>query len=205
MLDVEASGPAGQAGLRPGDLLLGLDGQALATASEALAAVEAAEPFQAMAFDIERGSRRLAVPLRLGSSPWVPGGDGPQAPDPILWAAANSRLVSPDSELPAWALEFHRGLALLRSGEPESAVNLLGSIRVTGDSPFGQAAADYWLGLALLAQERPDDAGAAAAFARAMERAGARLEHNDGPHVAPRAAVRRARIEAGDPGGEHEG
>lgn len=198
VVDVEASGPAAQAGLRRGDLLLALDGDPLARAADVLEAVAASEPFQALTFEIDRAGERSAVPLRLGSSPWVPAGAGPQAPDPILWAAATAALASPESALPAWALEFHRALALLRSGEAEEAAERLAAIQLTGDPPFGQAAIDYWQGLALLAQEHPDDEAAAAAFDRASSRPGARLEHNDGPHVAPRAMVRRARLEAGE-------
>lgn len=197
VVEVEASGPAGQAGLRPGDLVTAIDRQPVSRASEVASRIVGAEPFQALAFEVLRGGDPLSVPLRLGSSPQLPDSLD-VAPPTLVWAAATAALADPASARPSWLLELYRGLALLRSGDAATAADRLGSIQVPGDPPFGQAAVDYWLGIAYLARPDPAVDDARAAFHRAVGRTGARLGHNDGPYVAPRARARLARLEAGD-------
>lgn len=207
VLAVEPGSPAANGGLQPGDLLRSVDGNPIVRAAELLTLVAESAPFRALTLDLERQGERMALPVRLGASPLVPADRDGLAPDPIVWAAAFTGLEDPEATLSGWVLAFHQGLALLRSGAHEAAADVLGRIRVSGDPPFGQAAVDYWLGIALSTGSEVALEEAHAAFARAASRPGARFEHNDGPFVSPRARARLARIEAeqepGDPDGGH--
>jgi membrane-associated protease RseP (regulator of RpoE activity) len=195
VIDVAARSPAEQAGLTPGDLVVGIDGVPVARAVEVYTKIAATAPFAVLSFEVDRVSGRVALAATLGTSARVPDPEE-RRPDPVVWAAAGARIASVDSTTPEWALQLLRARVLLAAGDPEAAAELLRGLLVGGDPPFGQGAIDYWLGVALASGETPDLAGARAAFERAAGRQGARLEHNDGPRVAPRALARLAWIEA---------
>jgi hypothetical protein len=88
---------------------------------------------------------------------------------------------------------------LIHAGAWEDAVRTLRSIE---DAPagagLGQATVDYLLGIALTALGPSYRDAAVQAFERAAAEPQARLFHNDGPYVAPRAAARLAALGGGE-------
>ena len=64
---VAPASPAERAGLRPGDVLLSLDGEALHTPFQALQAIEKREPGAAVQLGLRRGKKNLSIELALGA------------------------------------------------------------------------------------------------------------------------------------------
>ncbi len=91
----------------------------------------------------------------------------------------------------AWLLRLDQGRLLLEARQFEEAVRRLRDVDAPQTSHgFGQAAVDYWLGLALEKLGGDYRDAARQAFERAARLPGARLGHHDGPFVAPRAEAR---------------
>ncbi len=63
---VAASSPAERAGLRPGDVLLQVDGKSIGDMSSALAAISALPPGKAVAVRVQRGGRELTLAVTVG-------------------------------------------------------------------------------------------------------------------------------------------
>lgn len=197
VIDVHAGGPAAQAGIAVGDRVLTADGVAVSTAGEVRDRIDAAQPFAALALDVVRGGSRRAVRVTLGTGPRLPQ-LGPAVAVPVIWAAAGAELAARGTRVPAWTLELTRARLLLTAGDAAGAAELLDGVRVAEGEPFGQAAVDYWLGVALSSGPSPDLDAARAVLERAAEAEDGRLEHNDGPRVAIRARARLAALEAED-------
>jgi putative serine protease PepD len=68
-LPVTPGGPASKAGLRPGDVIISLDGQPVTSASTLLDAIRARSPGAPVRLTFLRGGERHSVTLRLGSAP----------------------------------------------------------------------------------------------------------------------------------------
>ena len=66
---IERSGPAAQAGLRPGDIVLAVDGNRVKTAQGLIRAVTAAAPGTAVRLTVERSGQQLDVPVTVGRRP----------------------------------------------------------------------------------------------------------------------------------------
>ena len=62
-------GPAAQAGMRPGDVILQVDGKAVSNVSQLLTAVAALKPGQAAAFDVQRADKRVELSINPGVRP----------------------------------------------------------------------------------------------------------------------------------------
>ena len=63
---VAASSPAERAGLRPGDVLVQVDGKSVADMSSALAAISGLPPGKAVAVRVQRGGRELTLAVTVG-------------------------------------------------------------------------------------------------------------------------------------------
>lgn len=69
ILSVFPDSPAASAGLRPGDVILSIDGKQITNGEELRAAVFAAEIGATLTFEIQRGAQRLQVRVKTGTIP----------------------------------------------------------------------------------------------------------------------------------------
>jgi S1-C subfamily serine protease len=66
---VQAGGPADAAGLRPGDVVVALGGQAVGSVEDLLGALRNTEPGQQVPVEVVRDGQRQQLPVTVGSSP----------------------------------------------------------------------------------------------------------------------------------------
>jgi putative serine protease PepD len=64
---IDASGPAAKAGLREGDRITGIDGQAVNAKEELIVAIRTRRPGQVVVLDYTRGGAAAQVKVTLGS------------------------------------------------------------------------------------------------------------------------------------------
>jgi len=62
-------GPAAQAGMRPGDVIVSVDGKKVGNVSELLTAVAALKPGTASAFNVQRGDAKVELNISPGVRP----------------------------------------------------------------------------------------------------------------------------------------
>lgn len=62
---VASSGPAAEAGLEPGDVVLAIDGEAVATPADLGELIQANDPGDVLMFDVQRGDDMVAIPVTL--------------------------------------------------------------------------------------------------------------------------------------------
>ena len=190
VVEVAPASPAEAAGLGLGDLIAGVAGVPVtsrAAFDERIAAAEIGEVLD-LAVQSPNGPRNLKI--KLGSSPDLLAVDGPNVLDSVAFAdlVLLSERVSSDLE---WIVELDQALILLRGSEWAEAARRLRSIRAPQSSHgVGQATVDYLLGIALNAAGPDFLEGARQHFEKAAAVPGARLFHNDGAWVAPRARAR---------------
>jgi S1-C subfamily serine protease len=67
--EVVAGSPAGEAGLRQGDVVTELEGEAIDSTEDLVAAIAAHEPGDTVTLGIERGSKSTSVKVTLGTQP----------------------------------------------------------------------------------------------------------------------------------------
>lgn len=188
------SGPAAQAGLQQGDEILSLDGVAVERVAQIVGAVAAARPFDSLTLQYGRGAAVETTVVTLGASSAVVPDEAAIAP--VTWAATTAMLSQPQSTIPSWTLELYQALILLEIEDFDGATRRLQAIRAPSDTPFGAAAVSYWLGVSLSSGPDADLVAARDALLTALATEGARLHHNDGPLVAPRAWARLQQIRA---------
>jgi serine protease DegQ len=68
-LSVPEGGPAAEAGIRPGDVVLSVDGEALATAEDLLAALRQFDPGDTITVQVRRGEETQSVEVPLADRP----------------------------------------------------------------------------------------------------------------------------------------
>jgi hypothetical protein len=191
----DADSPGGRAGFVPGDRLVSLAGGGVTSAQAFVDWLEAAGPQRGVDIVVERSAATQSLRLEPESSPQIAA-----APDPATaiswWGRAAAGIAAADAAQPVWALHLQQALLLIESTRIDAAVDMLWDAAAPAGSPFGQAAVDYWLGVALTLADEPDLDAARNAFNRAASVSDARLFHNDGPRIAPRARARIRRIAA---------
>ncbi len=183
--------------MQPGDLVIGLAStpvQSRAQLEERLAAAEVGETLD---LAVQSGATATGpgiarnLQLKVGASPSL---IGEQAGDGLLPALAYTQLVLLEEKTPPadlWVVQANEAFLLLRAGDAEGGVRKLRSVRAPQASHgVGQAAIDYALGLALLRLGDTYADAARASFQKAAQSPGARLGHNDGPYLHPRALTR---------------
>ena len=199
VVDVTDASPAQQAGLEPGDVIVGVNGRAPAAAASVHRAL-ADSAGGVLTLQIARDGVAFETELAAGDSPLVElrgGGDITYAAAAASLAAARMRQPS---EKPDWVWELNDAATRLHGGDLEGALEILRRTeRFAPDgSGVGRGTFDYWLGTAFMMAGPEFRAQAQQSFARAAEDAAARLGHNDGPWVAPRARARLAWLTGGE-------
>ena len=67
VMGLDRGGPAADAGLRPGDIIVEVADREVRTVEELLAALRGTEPGQSYPVDVFRGGERLEIPVTIGS------------------------------------------------------------------------------------------------------------------------------------------
>jgi hypothetical protein len=138
------------------------------------------------------------VEITLGSSPKVISPSDPELVYSVISASLAAEGADDSSDTPGWVVRLNEAAVLAHAGAWEEVVRMLRGIE---DAPsgggVGQAAVDYWLGIALTELGPTYRDRAIQAFERAAADPEARLFHNDGPWVAPRATARLAELGGG--------
>jgi len=192
---VDPDSPGDQGGFAVGDWLTGLENGGVPNAQTFADWVSAAGPQRSVEMTVSRGDQALNLRLDLDVSPQV--AQAPSAATAITWwGRAAAGISAGDQAQPIWALHLQQALLLIDSGQIEAATDMLWDAAAPADRPFGQAAVEYWLGVALTLAPEPDLDAARNAFNRAASVPNARLFYNDGPRVGPRARARIRRIAA---------
>ncbi len=203
---VSEGGPASS--LTVGDQISSVDGAAVSSTRSVLERVAAAEIGEPMVLGVVDGNQPGAagtvrdVRLVLGASPAVLAPSADKDNELALTAAVFVDLALLAARVEAsdrWLVRLNTAKALLDAGEWVDAARELRSIEAPAQAAgVGAGTVDYWLGVALNGAGASYLESARAAFERAANAHGARLFHNDGPWVAPRARA-RLRALAADP------
>jgi len=194
---VTAGSPAEAAGLRLGDRVVSVGGDLVDDAMSANAVIGASAPGMALAVQVQRGGATEIVEVTLGTTPVV---ISPSDPD-LLYAVISASLAAEaergTSTTEDWVVKLNQAAVLLHANAWEDAVRTLRSIEGAPRGPgIGEAAVQYWLGIALTALGPTYHERAIEAFRDAAADPEARLFSNDGPWIAPRAMARLAELGA---------
>jgi len=192
---VTPDSPAAVAGFVTGDRLVTLDGGGATTTSAFSDWIVAAGPQHSVDVAVERRGQAINLRLDLDSSPQVASATD-RATALNWWARAAAGIGAADGSQPIWALHLQQVVLLIDGEQIDAAVEMLWDAAAPATDPFGQAAVDYWLGVALSMATDADLSAARNALNRAASVPGARLFHNDGPFIGPRARARIAQIAA---------
>lgn len=187
---LDPQGPAAKAGVLLGDTILTVSGEPVSTVGEVQKSLESLRPGSSFSVELANVAGRRTLDVQLGSSPAVIPLDSPDLIYAVVAAAVASESNDRESTTPAWLLSLNQAAVFLHGGAWEDAVRVLRGIRAPQGPGLGQAAVDYWLATALRAIGPEYYDQAKEALERAAAVSGARLFHNDGPLVAPRARAR---------------
>lgn len=196
VVDVTSGGPAEVAGLRAGDVLVGIEGTEVRRAAE-VETVLTDVPLEgsiSLAFTRD-GVARQAQLTRRDSPAVVPVGD-PSVAHAAVSARLHATLDRERSGQPTWVWELNDATTRLAVGDLEGAIEILRRVeRAAPDRPgVGRATVYYWLGVAYAAAGPEFSDQARRNLEWASEIADGRLGHDDGPWVTPRARARLARL-----------
>lgn len=190
VVEVSPASPAEAAGLAIGDLIAGVAGVPVTSSAAFDERINAAEIGETLDLAVQSPGGPRPLELALGSSPDLLATRGEDLLDSVAFTelVLLGERVSPDR---SWIVELDQALILLRASEWAEAARRLRSIRAPQTSHgVGQATVDYLLGIALFGAGPDFLEGARQHFERASTTPGARLFHNDGAWVAPRAQAR---------------
>jgi len=155
--------------------------------------VDATAAGTVVAVQVQRGAATQVVEITLGSSPRVISFSDPDLVYSVISASLAAEHTGDADAAPGWVVQLNQAAVLMHAGAWEDVVRMLRDIEdAPGGAGVGQATVDYWLGIALTALAPTYRPSAIDAFRRAAADPDARLFHNDGPWVAPRAAARLA-------------
>lgn len=186
----DASGPVAEAGARVGDVVVAVDGRQVSTAAEVFDAFAAAAESAELALLRAGEPSTLTVPVTRRPAVVVDLDTSSPVATTLAWAAIEE---ARGGGTPAWVLGLNRAAAYRRHAAWPEVILALRGIEAPQQDGIGQAAVDYWLGVALL---ETDPAAyreqAVEVLQRAAEAEVGRLKSADGPRVADRA---RARLE----------
>jgi membrane-associated protease RseP (regulator of RpoE activity) len=191
---VEPGSPAAAGGLRAGDAVVAMDGTPVGSASELTARVGELAAGSVVSLRLDGAGGERTVELSPAASPVIVSLNQPGALDPALAARLASLELSAEPPAPAWVLRLNRGVLLMRSGEWRSAAEALRGIQAPASAGVGRATVDYLLGVALLEVDRATYRDTALGLIGRAADVGGRLEHNDGPLLAPRARARLGKL-----------
>ncbi len=188
---VAEGSPAAAAGLRPGDEIAAVAKVPIRTAVGLEERINAAEIGEAILLDLRGPAGNRNVTMTLAASPIIMDHHNSDR----LYAVAYADLTLIEQEVPAadrWIVQLNRAKVFLHLRDWIGAARELRTIQPPATPVgVGQASIDYWLGVALAAAGTAYRETAIDAFERAASQPTARLLHNDGPWVAPRARARR--------------
>ena len=196
VVSLTAGGPAEKAGIALADVVRSIAGRPVdsALALRRAVAESAGAPVE---LEVETAGSTRSVTLTPGSSPQSITLSDPDLLDPAVAAALAGEESREESATPRWLLDLNRALLHMRAGEWRQAVRVLREVEAPAGPGLGQAAVDYWLGVALMeADPAAYEETARGLFARASEVEGARLQHHDGPLL---VTLARARVEGQSP------
>ncbi len=190
VVDVTPASPAEAAGLVAGDLVAGVSGLPITSRAAFDERIAAAEIGEVLDLGVQSASGPRTVKLELGSSPSLLSSRQADLLESVAYAEL-VLLAKDAAATDAWIVELDQSLILLRAYEWETAARRLNAIRAPQTSHgVGQATVDYLLGIALSAAGPDFVTGARQSFEKAAKLEGARLYHNDGAFIAPRAQAR---------------
>lgn len=190
-LSVSAGGPAEQAGLGPGDVVVAVNGAEVSTAADLQLVLDG------LATDtrVELGLANRSLSIPLGTSTRIADPDSVGSAFASILIAVRQLRSAGDGSVPEWVLSLNEAAILLRAGEWEQVVRMLRPLEVPERAGVGASMASYWLGLAL-SELGPDYASLARdAFELAASDRDGRLLHDDGPLVWPLARARARRLQ----------
>ncbi|MEE8278733.1 MAG: PEGA domain-containing protein [Thermoanaerobaculia bacterium] len=192
---VAPGSPAERAGVRVGERIVELGGAAVQSTAAFNEKLVTLSPGARIQLKVAAGPVTRTVDLALAASPSVVSASDPRLLYPLAWAALAARMQEEEDETPPWVVRLNQAAILLRGGAWAEAIRALRETRAPAEGGLGQAAVDYWLGVALLAADPAAYlASAREAFSRALEIGNARLYHDLGPTVELRARGRLAGI-----------
>ncbi len=180
-------GPAAAAGLQAGDEIESVFGTPVSAAAELEKILDRLAP----GAELRLAARRLSgqqrqLSIRLGSGPLAVRPNDPEINHVALLANLSGDRPG-DGTVPEWLLRLNHASVLMGAHAWEPAVRVLKRIQAPAGPGLGQASVDYWLAKALLAVSPDYTLQAREKLEAAVTVPGARLYHNDGPLVAPRA------------------
>ncbi len=190
VLRVVPGSPAAQAGLQAGDVLVSVDGKAIARTADLLAAVQAKSAKERVSLHVRGASGTRVVELALAQTPQeIPLNDPALLYNKVMMDLRQQVEGYPGTEAAAFA-RLNLGLAALHFGDYAAAHDHF--VKARNELPqrpgLSQGTAAYYLGLSLEKlgyRKESGDAYRAAAGAK-----DATLFNNDGPAVSPLAARR---------------
>ena len=197
--DVTDGGPAQAADLRVGDVILSVGGVGVTEAAEVTAAIVSSSTNAPVTIAFSREGAAQELSLTPAAGPAVVALRDPTIAYPAASAGLFLTLDRAAFGQPSWVWELNEAATLLEAGDLDGTLDVLRQIeRIPSAGPgVGRGAVQYWLGLAYL-QAGPRFSGQARrSFEQAAEDTAARLWHNDGPWVAPRARARLAQLDGG--------